>query len=524
MEPASIPSPVVRFGIFEADLRTLELRRNGVRIKMQDLPFRALRLFLSRPGEVVSRDDLRHALWPEDVYVDFDRGISSAVNRLRETLGDTAANPVFLETVERRGYRWIAPTHSPTDGSDKTPAAVAAKDAAALPTSATPQRSGTVVPISGTGYPTNSIEPTHPSLRIWAGLLLTLLVAAGGVLWVTHRGTAKPKPSQTAPRPSADAQAEDLYLKGRYYWNKRTPDDLNKAVDFFNLALARDPNYADAYVGLADCYNLLREFSAMPPDVAFPRALASAKKAVELDPNSAEAHASLGFSTLYWNWDRAAAEREFNRALELDPSSARAHHWWATTLLTMNRSPEALLQIEIAQKLDPSSAAILADKAAVLMVLGRRREAYALLHQVVDADATLASAHSYLASLYLGDNDYANYFAESGKAAELQHNQTAIAQNTAAQKAFSSGGLPAMYTALLPLQLAAYQQGRGQAFPLAETYSHLGQRTDALRMLREAYERREQPVLFLGANPEFAVLKGNPEYEDIVKKAQQPRG
>ncbi len=524
MEPASIPSPVVRFGIFEADLRTLELRRNGVRIKMQDLPFRALRLFLSRPGEVVSREDLRRALWPEDVYVDFDRGISSAVNRLRETLGDTAANPVFLETVERRGYRWIAPTHPPSDSADKTSASVGANDVA-LPTSAPPPRPGTVVPISGNGHPANLIEPAQASsLRIWAGLLLALLVAAGGVLWVTHRGTPPPKPNQAGPRPSADAQAEDLYLKGRYYWNKRTPDDLNKAVGFFNLALARDPNYADAYVGLADCYNLLREFSSMPPDVAFPRALASAKKAVELDPTNAEAHTSLGFATFYWNWDRAGAEREFFQALALDPANARTHHWWATTLIAMNRFPEAMQQIELAQKLDPSSASTLADKALLLSVLGRRPEAYSLLHQVVEADTTLASAHSYLAGLYWGDNDYANYFAESGKAAELQHNQTAIAQITAARKAFSSGGLPAMYAAVLPLQLAAYQQGRGQAFSLAETYSHLGQRNDALRMLREAYERREQPVLFLATNPEFAELKGNPEYEDIVKKARQPRG
>src|SRR5215470_5769025 len=101
---------VVRFGVYEADLRSSELRKNGVKIKIQDLPFRALKFLLSRPNEVLSREQFRQALWPDDVFVDFDHGISSAINRLRDALGDSADNPIFIETVERRGYRWIAPT------------------------------------------------------------------------------------------------------------------------------------------------------------------------------------------------------------------------------------------------------------------------------------------------------------------------------------------------------------------------------------------------------------------------------
>ena len=113
-------------------------------------------------------------------------------------------------------------------------------------------------------------------------------------------------------------EAEELYLKGRYFWNKRTPEDLNKALDLFTQAIVRDPGYAQAYVGLADCYNLLREYSVMPPNEAYPRALAAAKKAVELDDNSAEAHNSLAFATFYWTWDAATAEREFKRAIAVE--------------------------------------------------------------------------------------------------------------------------------------------------------------------------------------------------------------
>src|ERR1019366_4026317 len=157
---------------------------------------------------------------------------------------------------------------------------------------------------------------------------------------------ATPQASEAADGANVDPEAQDLYLKGRYYWDKRTPDDLNKAVDFFTQASIRDPNYAQAYVGLADCYNLLREYAAMTPEEAYPRALAAAKTAVELDDSSAEAHNSLAFVTFYWNWDVAGAEREFRRALELNPTYVVAHHWYATFLMTIGRLPEALEQID----------------------------------------------------------------------------------------------------------------------------------------------------------------------------------
>src|SRR6202451_376158 len=109
MRSSQVPSVPVRFGVFEADLRAGELRRNGVRVRLQDLPFRALTLLLTRPGEVITREEFRQALWPPDIFVDFEQGISSAVMRLRDALGDSADNPVFIETIERRGYRWIGP-------------------------------------------------------------------------------------------------------------------------------------------------------------------------------------------------------------------------------------------------------------------------------------------------------------------------------------------------------------------------------------------------------------------------------
>ena len=170
----------------------------------------------------------------------------------------------------------------------------------------------------------------------WLAVSVLLLCAAA--LAVLFRGPRQP-PAGGRP---ANAGAEDLYLQGRFYWTKRTPDSLRKAVDFFAQAIVREPNYAPSYVGLADCYNLLREFSAMPASEAYPRALDAARKAVQLDDSSAEAHNSLAFVSFYWNWDAALADREFRRAIELNPNYVLAHHLRANFLMSMHRLPEAL--------------------------------------------------------------------------------------------------------------------------------------------------------------------------------------
>ena len=217
-----------------------------------------------------------------------------------------------------------------------------------------------------------SREPSEPPRRsvftkswmIAAAVALLAVVAFGGLL-MFH-----PRPSAQAANPghTASPEAQQLYLQGRYYWDKRTPQDLNKAVDYFTQAIVRDPNYAPAYVGLADCYNLLREFAAMPEQEAYPRALAAAKKAVELDDSSAEAHASLAFDEYYWNWNVQGAERDFRRAIKLNPNYAVAHQWYANFLASAGRAPEALEELNRAEQIDPASSAIVADRALVLSV------------------------------------------------------------------------------------------------------------------------------------------------------------
>jgi DNA-binding winged helix-turn-helix (wHTH) protein/Tfp pilus assembly protein PilF len=499
---AAVAGPVVRFGVFEADLRSGELRRNGVKVKLQELPFRALKLLLSRPNGVLSRDDFRQVLWPDGVFVDFDRGITSAINRLREALGDTAENPVFIETVGRRGYRWIAPTHNPEPAML---AAVPAPDEKAA--SASPER--------------------------WKWALVLPVLALVFAAWIYRPGYRSAKAGGAAQPPSSSAgsalahrpanrEAEEFYLKGRYYWNKRTPEDLNKAVDSFTQAIVHDPGYAEAYVGLADCYNLLREYTLMPSSEAYPRAFAAAKKAVELDDQSSEAHASLAFVSFHGMWDAAAADREFRRAIELDPNNATAHHWYATYLMCVHRYPESLAEIERAQALDPASKSVLADKGSILFSAGRQQEAITLLKQMEDNEPGFISPHRYLKIIYFQTADYPHYLAESKGEAVLMHDSSALVIADATAKGFAAGGGRGLLEALRLQQQRLYDRGRFSPYLLSETYSVLGNKREALLYLKTAYDQHADGVSQMESNHAFDNLHHEPAFRQLLADVGLP--
>jgi tetratricopeptide (TPR) repeat protein len=378
-----------------------------------------------------------------------------------------------------------------------------------------------LVPVLDLGPPSAQTRPSSGRSRgrvvAW---LVPLMVAVGLIVIVQFSSReTRYKNVLAAPHPP-NAEAQELYLKGEYHWTKRTPEDLNKAVDYFTQAIVKDPGYAQAYVGLADCYNLLREFSVMPPQEAYPRALAAAKKGVELDDTSPAAHNSLAFATFYWNWDPLTAEREYKRALELDPNLVQGHHWYATFLLASGRVPEALDQIEQARRLDPSSTTIQADKGLILDFSGRTSDAFALLKQLESVDSSLATTHTYLANIYLERKDYANYFVQSKMSARLRHDEAALAIANAAERGFYAGGLGAMREAMLPLQKEMSDRGIGSAYDLAATCARLGRKEDALRFLQAAYEKRETGLLYLNRDPAFNSLHGDLNYKEITERVQ----
>jgi DNA-binding winged helix-turn-helix (wHTH) protein/tetratricopeptide (TPR) repeat protein len=506
MCPAQASPVLIRFGVFEADLRAGELRRSGVKVRIQDLPFRALGVLLSRPNEVVTREELRQALWPDDVFVDFDRGISSAIKRLRDALGDSADNPIFIETIERHGYRWIGPAQ------DAEPSAE--EEVQLAPHAVAPP------------------PPPHASPR-WMFIFALPVLALLFAVWIfrpsyrSAKAGSKTRPASSSssaglPLHAANREAEEFYLKGRYYWEKRTPDSLNKAVDSFTQAIVHDPSYAPAYVGLADCYNLLREYTVMPASEAYPRALAAAKKAVELDDRSSEAHASFAFASFFGMWDAATADREFRRAIELNPNNAIAHHWYATYLECLRRYPDSLEEIERAQALEPASKSVLADKGAILFDSGRLPEAIALLKQMEENEPDFISPHRYLKFIYLQTADYPHYLGEARTEAILMHDQSALAVVEATERGFATGGGKDLLKTLRQQQTNLYQRGQLSPYFLAVTCSLQGNKQEAVRYLRIAYDQRADGLFQIETDPAFHNLHDEPAFRQLVADVGLP--
>ena len=359
----------------------------------------------------------------------------------------------------------------------------------------------------------------------WAALIAVCLLLAIGVAAYrrSHRFVvaASGTGAQTPPR-RVSPEAEDFYLKGRYYWNQRTPESLNQAVDYFTQAIVRDPGYADAYVGLADCYNLLREFGAMPPKEAYPRAQAAAQKAVELNPDSAEAHASLAFAD-FWGFIRVDdAELEFKRALALEPRNAHIHHWHATFLAELGQFEHALAEIDTAQKLDPSSTAMLADKGFILAISGNSAEAIPLLKQLEATHPEFLSAHSYLSGTYFDIGEYGQYFKEAVKLAQLRHDTDTLNTLEQESKAFAAGGARALLEAKLQEDLRLREQGATDDFIVARDYALLDKSPEALRYLEHAYQNHDLGLCTLRVNWSFKGMHDDPGFRSLLAKVGLP--
>ena len=364
--------------------------------------------------------------------------------------------------------------------------------------------------------------PTPPS---WMRALLwgvPLAVLAGFLMYSSNGHHETRFNRALAARHQPDSTAQDFYLKGRFYFEKRTPEDLNTAVDEFTQAIVHDPAYAQAYVGLADSYSLLREYSTMPVLEAEQRARAAAQKAVELDPNLAEAHTSLAFAEFWGSLDAVNADREFRRAIELDPNLARAHHWYATFLIEILRSQEALAEIELARQLDPSSKAILADKGMLLFDAGRADDALALLTQMEAADPNFRSAHQYLAAVYWEQANYEAALAEYRKEATLRGNDDAVKQVEAQQGALRTGGALGLFQFRLAKALQSYEHENGSPFAVAIVYGHLQRRDEAMKYLELARQHHDIGLTEVESAPELRWLHSDPEFRKLVAGIGMP--
>jgi len=321
---------------------------------------------------------------------------------------------------------------------------------------------------------------------------------------------------------SDKSQARELYLKGRYEWNQRNPASLDRALDYFTQAILHDPGNAQAYVGMADTYDLLREYSSMPDSDAYARAVAAARKAVELDDSLPEAHRALAFAEWWGEWDFVDGEKEFRRAIELNPKDPIAHKWFANVLSVQGRFPEALEENEKAQELDPSSNSILADKGLLLFDAGRRAEAIELLKQVERSAPEFPSPHDYLMAMSLELRDYPSYIEEGQKTAEIESDPVLKDIIGAAKAGFKRDGERGLLNDLYARQKEYYKAGKLWGTKLAKTCILLGKKQEALQLLEESYNHHEWDVLSCKTQSDLATLRDEPRYKALLKKINFP--
>ncbi len=316
---------------------------------------------------------------------------------------------------------------------------------------------------------------------------------------------------------TTDPQAYDLYLKGRFYWAKRTKDSLEKAQDYFNRAIARDPNYALAYLGLADYYYVVSDYAPVSAAEAAPKSRAAAEKALAIDNTLAEAHAVLaGVHQNLWEWDDA--EREFQRAIELDPNNGTAHQWYGLFLSYLARNDEALAQFKKALEIDPLNLTFNTNLATAYAGARQYDVAVDQFKKTIEMDPNYASAHDNLAAAYFDMGQYDGLIAERKKGATLNNDpeQLAIAEDVGRVYAQSGYRAAVLREAELLKQLAS-RRYVDYSF-IAYDYAAVGEKDQTFQWLEKAFTQKSEGLQLIKAVRSMDKLRSDPRYADLLKR------
>jgi tetratricopeptide (TPR) repeat protein len=322
---------------------------------------------------------------------------------------------------------------------------------------------------------------------------------------------------QIEKKATENLEAYTLYLKGRYFWNKRTEADINKAILYFEQAIKIDSTYALAYSGLADSYSLLANGGYLSSKEACPRAKAAAIKAVEIDDTLAEAHASLAFIKMAYDWDWLVAEREFKRAIELNPSYAIAHQFYARYLSGVGRHDEAIAEIKRAEELDPLSLPISAGVGQTFLKARQYDQAIEQLRKTQEMDPNFANGHYFLGWAYLRKGMSEQAIAELQKAITLSADSLPAA--AALVRAYAKLGKRNEAQKRLDEVIELSKNSRhAQSYYIAAMYAELGEKDQAFAWLQKAYDERDDFLLVIRVDPSFDGLRSDPRFAALLKK------
>jgi DNA-binding winged helix-turn-helix (wHTH) protein/TolB-like protein/cytochrome c-type biogenesis protein CcmH/NrfG len=612
------------FGRFRLKPAERVLLREGEPVPLTPKVFDILVTLVEHGGHVVAKDDLMKRVWP-NTFVE-EGNLTQNISLLRKALGESSGGVQFIETVPRRGYRFVADTNQSWDD-------------AVTPAVPETQSDPGVVPIPDTA--SQLVRPTRvkrtPFYAIAAGLVVIGII---GVVYFTGRGTtgeasaigsiavlpfvdessdpdaeyindkiaeslinslSKLPQLRVVPRSvvagykgrdidprkvgqelnvravvtgrmrrhgdiisiQADLidiesvaqlwgqhydhkvsdvllvqddisrdifenlrlklnveekkqlEAYRLYLKGRNAWNKRTGDALQQAIEFFNQAIAIDPNNSAAYAGIADCYNMLVVYGRVEPKEGFPKAKEAATKALEIDESSAEAHSSMAFIKFRWDWDRTATESEFQEAIKLKPAYAPAHQWYSSYLVAVERFDEAIAEAKRTEELEPLSFVASSHLGWIYYLSGQNDKAIEQCRKILELDPSSFPARRYLGLAYEAKGMYAEAIAEFQTGVKLSGSPLMLAL---LGHAYAVSGK----TAEAKQVLNDLQQLQGERYvspyTVAAIHAGLGDQEQAFKWLQTAVEERDIWLMNLKVDPVFAKLRSQRQFTDILAR------
>jgi TolB-like protein/DNA-binding winged helix-turn-helix (wHTH) protein/Tfp pilus assembly protein PilF len=616
------------FGPFTLDSQECVLSTQGERVPLTPKALDTLLVLVERNGHVLEKDEILKRVWP-DTFVE-EGTLAQNISTLRKALGEGTNGQIYIETIPRRGYRFVAPVKMATEGRSEAvipsdaslrvsgsrfrivawtfvvialigasgyllrghlrrPAHVSTNRVtlAVLPFEnlsseadqqyfadgfteemisqlgdLDPAKLAIIARISAMQYKgagknareigqelgadyilqgsvtregdrvriTAQLIQTRDQTTLWArdydrGIRDILLLQSDVAGAIASEIKLKLSPEESArlaiPR-AVDPDAYELYLKGRYFWNKRGEANFVKAIDYFQKAIARDPKYAPAYAGLADGYALLGSSPnpAIPRKEAMPQAKAAAIKALQLDETLADAHTSLAFVKMHYEWDWPGSEKEFQRALNLNPNYATAHEWYAFWFAAQGRTDKALEQLASAQKADPLSLIIKADTAEMLNYSARYTESQKEAQKALDMDPNFLPAYLCLADVHVGTKNYQSAVTDLQKALSIVPDDSWTLARLGATYALAGERNKA--ETILQGMLTDSKSRGDLTMNIAQIYSALGENALAMTWLEKACQYREGGLILMNVRPEFQRLHSDPRFIALTRSVGLP--
>jgi TolB-like protein/DNA-binding winged helix-turn-helix (wHTH) protein/Tfp pilus assembly protein PilF len=631
MKDSNARPRLLRFGVFEVDLRTGELRKQGLKVKLHGQPFQVLAMLLECPGELVTREEIREKLWPGDTFIDFEHSVNSSIKRLREALGDDPAAPRFIETLPRHGYRFIAPvdlgvTRGGAQGEtaprpymavglaagvivvslallfafnladlrDRVLRAVGAvrepplqiRSIAVLPLAnlsgdpeqeyfadgmteelitnlgkisalrvisrtSVMQYKGTKKPLPQIGRELNvdaivegTVQRSENRVRITANLmhaptdrhlwaesyerdLRDILALQSEVAQAVAREikivVSPQEQTRLASARPLNPAAQEAYLKGRFFFNRLTKEDLLKAIEYAQQAVEIDPDYAPAYGLLASSYweSSVTGLGDLPNRETAQKTRAAAMKALEIDESLAEAHVGLGSVLDRNDWDWTGAEREFKRAIELNPSFGRAHAMYAWDLMFVGRHDESIREAKRALELDPFSGHTYLTLAGTYYYNKRQYDqSLEYAKRWLEMFPNSFGAYNWLGRNFEAKGIYDEAVAAWQKAMALRGEN---AEDVAALgHAYKLAGIRGVWRWQLDRRERELPRGEYGPAGLALIYARLGDKDKALKWLETAYQQRCHGMAFIKMDPRYDSLRSDPRFQDLLRRMNFP--